>query len=139
MTTSFRSFPWSRTTKNSVTEAYSRINSKGEDLDEGDMVHAGSLGCGGTFRFNQEMATTTNSFRHSVGRGFQRKTLIAALKAIWDLDLYKSGAKGMLSKLDSQKNRHLIQLLPEIFRTRWEICSGHSACMGLGAFPTPIN
>ena len=98
-----------------VTEAYSRINSKGEDLDEGDMVHAGSLGRGGNFRFNQEMATTTEQLSSFGWEGIERKTLIAALKAIWDLDLYKSGAKRMLSKLDSQENRHLIQLLPEIF------------------------
>lgn len=96
-----------------VTEAFARVNSLGQDLDEGDMAHALTLG--DEFSFNDELATAIAQLSSVGWGGIDRKTLIAALKAIWNLDIYKSGAKGIQGKLNSQEGRDLLRALPEIF------------------------
>lgn len=95
-----------------VTEAFSRVNSLGQELDEGDMAHAQTLG--GGFSFNDELATVTEQLSSLGWEGIERKTLIGALKAIWKLDIYKSGATGLKSKLDPQ-GREQLRRLPETF------------------------
>ena len=96
-----------------VTEAFARVNSQGQDLDEGDMAHALTLGS--SFSFNSELATITEQLSPLGWDGIERKTLIGALKAIWNLDLYKSGAKGIKKKLESSEGRDLLRALPVIF------------------------
>jgi hypothetical protein len=104
-----------------VTEAFARVNSHGQDLDEGDMVHARTLGLGDRFSFNKELATVTEQLSSFGWDGVERKTLIAALKAIWNLDLYKSGAKGIQGKLSSKKDRDLLRALPGLFEPVAEV------------------
>lgn len=95
-----------------VTEAFARVNSLGQDLDEGDMAHALTLGEG--FSFNDELATAMARLAPVGWDGIERKTLIASLKAIWDLDIYKSGAKGIQNRLNSQQGRDLLRALPDL-------------------------
>ncbi|XXY52219.1 DUF262 domain-containing protein [Sorangium sp. So ce269] len=99
--------------QNLVTEAFARVNSLGQDLDEGDMAHALTLQR--NFSFNDELATVTEQLSPMGWGGLDRRTLIAAFKAIWGLDMYKSGAKGIQSKLGSQQDRDVLRVLPEVF------------------------
>ncbi|WP_437927158.1 DUF262 domain-containing protein [Sorangium sp. So ce291] len=96
-----------------VTEAFARVNSYGQDLDEGDMAHALTLGT--TFSFNDELAVISEQLSPMGFGGLDRKTIIATLKAIWGLDVYKSGAKGLKLKLESQDGRDLLRAFPETF------------------------
>ncbi|AUX38130.1 MULTISPECIES: DUF262 domain-containing protein [Sorangium] len=96
-----------------VTEAFARVNSYGQDLDEGDMAHALTLRR--TFSFNDELAVISEQLSPMGFGGLDRKIIIAALKAMWDLDVYKSGAKGLKLKLESQDGRDLLRAFPEIF------------------------
>ena len=102
-----------------VTEAFARVNTHGQDLDEGDMVHARTLG--DAFSFNKELATVIEQLSSFGWSGIERKTLIAALKAIWNLDLYKSGAKGIQQKLGSEKDRDVLRALPGLFEPVAEV------------------
>lgn len=105
-----------------VTEAFARVNTHGQDLDEGDMVHARTLGIGDAFSFNKELATVIEQLSSFGWSGVERKILIAALKAIWNLDLYKSGAKGLQRKLlGSEKDRDLLRSLPGLFEPVAEV------------------
>ncbi len=104
-----------------VTEAFARVNTHGQALDEGDMVHASTLGLGDAFSFNKELATVMDQLSSFGWDGVDRKTLIAALKAIWNLDLYKSGAKGIKRKLTSEKDRDLLRALPGLFEPVAEV------------------
>jgi len=102
-----------------VTQAFTRVNSHGQDLDEGDMVHARTLG--DAFSFNKELATVVDQLSSVGWDGIERKTLIAALKAVWDLDLYKTGAKGIQEKLRSKEDRALLRTLPDLFEPVAEV------------------
>jgi len=102
-----------------VTEAFARVNSQGQDLDEGDMAHALTQGQG--FSFNEELATVTERLSPVGWEGIGRRTLIAALKAIWNLDVYKSGTRGLKQKLESREGRALLRALPELLEPVIEV------------------
>ncbi|EYF00302.1 Hypothetical protein CAP_0954 [Chondromyces apiculatus DSM 436] len=115
-----------------VTEAFARVNSLGQDLDEGDMAHALTLG--DAFSFNGELSSLTSQLSSVGWEGVDRKVVIASLKAIWNLDIYKSGAKGIQGKLNTTEGRDLLRALPQIFEPVAELLRGFGV-HGPGSLP----
>ncbi|NNB98451.1 DUF262 domain-containing protein [Corallococcus exiguus] len=116
-----------------VTEAFTRVNSLGSAMDEGDMAHA-LTSESSTFNFNGELATLRDQLSPLGWHSLDRKVLISTLKAIWNLDIYKSGAKGLQHKLKSIEGRELLRALPEYFEPATDILR-NMGVFGPGSLP----
>lgn len=97
---------------NLITEAFARVNSLGARMDEGDMAHALTLE--GNFSLNAELDNIREQLVPMGWESLDRQIIINILKAIWNLDIYKAGAKGIQAKLKTKEGRELLHRLPDI-------------------------
>jgi hypothetical protein len=61
------------------------------------------------------MDTVTERLSPLGWEAIERRTLIASLKSIWSVDIYKSGARAIRDNLKSSAGRELLRSLPEVF------------------------
>jgi len=101
-------------------------------MDEGDMAHALTLRQ--EFNLNAELATIAAQLSPSGWADLNRKTIIAAFKAIHGLDVYKAGATELRRLLSTVEGRDSLRELPQSILNATSLLRSFGIC-GPGSLP----
>jgi hypothetical protein len=121
---------------NIATEAFARVNTEGRRLDEGDMAHALSLF--GGFNLNDGVKSVQEELAPLGWGAVERQVLLNALKAIWNIDVYKAGAKGITEHLTAKSGQEDVARLPQLFAPAARLLGGFGV-RGPGSLPYSLQ